>query len=158
MPGVQFNVSKGREVEFYNRVNGNDPTNSVFVMLVLNEVSSIYDLRDYETLSSLLGDYDEVSNTGYSRKTINDAAIGNYTIDHTNNRIPLTLPLQTFATISAGDNWDVVVVCYDNDSTGGTDANIVPISAHELRISGTLLVPNGDDILVDLSSAWITAV
>ena len=80
-----------------------------------------------------------------------------FTVDNTNNWVLLTLPLQTFSTISAGDNWDIVVVGYDNDTTGGTDANIVPITAAELRISGTAIVPAGGNILIDFSSGWITA-
>ena len=159
MAAVQANVAKGREVEFYNRVNDNDPTNSAFIMAVIAAGGDMLTtLQDYATFATLFaGPSNEVTNTGYSRKTITDSDIAPYTVDNTNNWIALTLPLQTFSTITAGDVWDIVVLGYDNDTTGGTDANIVPISYHELRYLGTALSPNGGNILIDFSGGWITA-
>ena len=46
---------------------------------------------------------------------------------------------------------------YDSDTTGGTDANIIPISFHELRYLGTAISPNGGNVLIDFSGGWITA-
>jgi hypothetical protein len=158
---VQFNISKGREVELYGRVDGNDPTNSALIMMVLasGSTNGINGLIDFDTFAAITsGGYTEVTNTGYSRKTLTDANLSAYTVDDTNNRILLTLPLQTFTTISAGDTWDIVVVGYDSDTTGGTDANIVPITASELREDGTALVPAGANIVIDFSSGWIAAV
>jgi hypothetical protein len=158
---VQFNISKGREVEFYERVNSNDPTNSALIMMVLESgsVGGILGLVDFDTFSAITaGGYTEVGNTGYSRKTLTDADLAAWSPDDTNNRVLLVLPLQTFTTISAGDTWDIVVVGYDSDTTGGTDANIVPITAGELRENGTALVPSGGNIIIDFSSGWIAAV
>lgn len=158
MSAIQFNASKGREVEFYNRVDTNDPTNSALIMMVIaTGGEGIAALRDYATFSTLLASNPEVTNTGYSRKTLTDSSLSAYTVDNTNNWILLTLPLQTFSTISAGTNWDIVVVGYDSDTTSGTDANIVPITAAELRITGTAIVPAGGNIVIDFSSGWITA-
>ena len=163
MASVQFNVSKGREVELYNRVDGNDPTNSAFILMILKSgsTSGINGLVDFDTFAAILaGGYTEVTNTGYSRKTVTDSSISPYVVDDTNNRILLTLPLQTFTTISAGNTWDIVVVGYDSDTTSGTDANIVPITGHELRTSGGIaLVPDGTNpLVVDPSAGWIAAV
>lgn len=161
MADVQFTISKGREVEFYNRVDSNDPTNSALIMMVLatGSVDGINGLIDFDTFSAITGGgYTEVTNTGYSRKTLTDANLSAWTPDDTNNRVLLTLPLQTFTTISAGDNWDIVVVGYDSDTTSGTDANIVPITASELRVNGTAMVPAGDNLIIDYSSGWIVAV
>ena len=97
------------------------------------------------------------TNTGYSRKTLTDSSLSAYTVDTTNHWILLTLPLQTFSTISAGSSWDMVLVGYDSDTTSGTDANVVPITAAELRISGTAIVPAGGNVVIDYSSGWITA-
>jgi len=160
MASVQLNCSKGREVEYYNRVDSNDPTNSALIMMVLASGSAdgVYGLTDFATFSAITsGGYTEVTNTGYSRKTLTDAQLSAFTVDNTNNRILLTLPLQTFSTISAGDTWDLVVVGYDNDTTGGTDANIVPITASEIRYQGTAIVPSGGNIVIDFSAGWIVA-
>jgi hypothetical protein len=159
MAGVTFNISKGREVEFYNRVDTNDPTNSALIMVVLaTGGDTIYQLRGYDTLAAVLsGPSNEATNPGYSRKTLTDANLSAWTPDDTNNRVLLTLPLQTFTSITAGDIWDIVLLCYDSDTTGGTDANIVPITASELRINGTAIPPNSDDIVIDFSSGWVMA-
>jgi len=160
MSSIQFNISKGREVEFYNRVDTNDPTNSALIMLVLaagGEGVNSTAMRDYDTVSALLVSNPEVTNTGYSRKTLTDSSLSAFTVDDTNNWILLTLPLQTFSTISAGDTWDIVVVAYDPDTTGGTDANLVPITAGEIRENGTAIAPAGGNVIIDFSGGWITA-
>lgn len=160
MSDVQFNISKGREVEFYNRVDSNDPTNSALIMMVLKSGSTdgVFGLADFDTFSAITsGGYTEVTNTGYSRKTLTDASLSAFTVDDTNNRILLLLPIQTFTTISAGDIWDIVVVGYDNDTTSGTDANIVPITASEIRFNGSAITPAGDNIVIDYSAGWIMA-
>lgn len=159
MSDVAFNIAKGREVELYNRVASNDPANSALIMMVLETGSAgINGLVDFDTFAAILaGGYTEVGNTNYARKTLTDAALAAWAPDDTNNRVLLTLPLQTFSTISAGDNWDIVIVGYDSDTTAGTDANIVPISASELRVNGTAMVPAGDNLIIDYSSGWIMA-
>jgi len=163
MASIQFNISKGREVELYNRVDGNDPTNSAFILMILASGSAdgVNGLVDFDTFAAITaGGYTEVTNAGYARKTLTDASISPYTVDDTNNRILLTLPLQTFSGVSAGDTWDIGVWGYDSDTTSGSDANIVPISAHELRTSGGIaLVPDGTNpLVVDPSAGWIAAV
>lgn len=160
MASVQFNISKGREVEFYNRVDNNDPANSALIMLVLasGSTNGVNGLVDFDTVAAITaGGYTEVTNVGYSRKTLTDANLSAWTPDDTNNRVLLTLPLQTFTTISAGNTWDLVVVAYDSDTTSGTDANLVPITGGELRENGTAIVPGGANIVIDFSSGWIAA-
>ena len=156
-----FNQSLGREVELYNRVQTNDPTNSALIMLVLASAGLEADstLKTAATVSALLaGSTNEVTNTGYGRKTLTDAVLSAFTVDNTNNQILLTLPLQTFTTISAGDLWSKVVVAYDNDTTSGTDANIVPVTAADLRIGGSVISPNGSNIVIDFTAGFVYAV
>jgi hypothetical protein len=160
MASLQFNISKGREVELYERVNSNDPANSALIMLVLatGSVGGLEGLRDFDTVSAVLaGGYTEVTNTGYARKTLTDTALAAWAPDDTNNRVALVLPLQTFTTITAGSNWDIAIVAYDNDTTAGTDANLIPISASETRYQGAALVPAGDNLVIDYSAAWAYA-
>lgn len=105
-------------------------------------------LRDYDTLSALLaGASNEVTNTGYARKVLTDADISAGTVDDTNDRVTLTFPTQTWTAVAAGDSWRKLLVCYDSDTTSGTDANIVPVTAHDMLISGAPIVPSGADIL-----------
>ena len=152
MAGFSFNVALGREVELYNRVNDSDPTNAVFVLLVLasSGLETDADLKDYDTLSALLASTNnEVTNTGYARKVLTDANIAAYTVDDDDDSITLELVDQTFATISAGDSWRKALLCYDSDSTGGTDANIIPVKAFDVidPETGAAVIPTGDDII-----------
>lgn len=157
MADYGFNISKGREVEFYNRVRVNDPTNAVLVLVLLNDSGLITDLLDADTLAAVTAIIPEITNAGYSRIVLDQADLAAWAPDDSNNRIDLGLGVNVFPTISAGDVIDIGVVCYDPDSTGGADSAIIPITAHELRIGGAKIPGNGDDIEWDLSS-WVSAV
>lgn len=159
MASVQLNISKGREVEFYNNVENNLFANSALIMMVLASGSpGINGLTDFDTFAAILaGGYTEVTNTNYARKTLTDSDLSAWAPDDTNNRVLLTLPLQTFSNIAAGDVWDIVVVGYDQDTTSGTDANIVPITAGEIRENGTAIVPDTSNVIISFASVWIIA-
>lgn len=160
MSNFTFNVSLGREVEFHNRVDGDDPANSALILVVLAAAALEADsvLKDYDTLSALLaGASNEVTNGGYARKTLTQADLTPYTVDDTTNSITLPLANQTWATIVAGDSWSKLLICYDNDTTGGTDANIVPVVAQDLFIDGVATVPNGNNIIVAFPLGYCVA-
>lgn len=158
MANQSFDVSLGREVEFWSRVDGNDPTNAAFVLMVLTSSGLESDavLRTYATFSSLLAaTNDEVTNTGYSRIILDQTDIAAYTVNTTDHTITLPLADQTFPTISAGDNWRKLVVGYDSDTAGGTDANIVPVCHLDLLIDGVAVVPNGNDIFLSFPNGLL---
>jgi hypothetical protein len=155
-----FNIAKGRTVELHTRVNDNDPANSALILVVLAEtgIESEDVLQDYDTLSALLaGASNEVTNVGYARKTLTDVEIAAPTVDDTNNWVVITFSTQTWTTISAGDSWRTLLVCYDSDTTAGTDANIVPMYGIDLFIDGAATIPNGDDIVVALPNGYAIA-
>lgn len=154
-----FNVALGRETEFHNRVDNNDPANSALILVVLAAATIEGDnvLKDYDTLAAVLATSLEVTNTNYARKTLTDANISPYTVDDSTNSITLPLPTQTFTTIDPGDDWAKLLVCYDSDTTGGTDANIVPVVALDLLITGAAVVPNGNDIIVAFPTGYCVA-
>lgn len=160
MAAFQFNVSLGREVELYNRVNSNDPAASALLMVVLAETGLELDsvLRDKDTLADVLsGTTNEVTNGSYARKVLTDTELANYVVDDSANSITLVLPSQTFTAIAAGDSWKKALICYDSDTAAGTDADIIPITAHDLLINNVAIVPAGDNIVVDLSAGFVVA-
>ena len=160
MSDFTFNIAKGRTVELHNRVDGNDPTNAALILVVLAEAALESDvlLRDYDTLSALLaGASSEVTNTGYARKTLTDANISAATVDDVNDQATVSFAAQTFSTISAGDSWRKLLVCYDSDTTAGTDSNIIPVTAHDLLISGAAIIPAGADIVVSAPDGYCIA-
>jgi len=118
-------------------------------------------LRDYDTLSALLaGASNEVTNTGYARITITDSGLAAYTVDDSLDQIVLPLANQTTAAISSGDTWSKLLICYDNDTTGGTDANIIPVKAFDIRdpITGVAITPSGGTITHSFPSGYHISV
>jgi hypothetical protein len=151
MADFVFNIAKGRVAELYNRVDSNDPANSALVILILatSGIESDATLQDVDTVSALVaGTTNEVTNTGYARKTLTDADIVAFAPDDTNNRVDLDIPDQTWTAVASGDGWNDFVVSYDSDTTGGTDANIVPLTQHDF-----VVVPDGSDITAQIATA-----
>jgi hypothetical protein len=158
MGAFTFDIALGREVELYNRVDTDDPTDSALLMVVLAatglEADSV--LRTYATLSALLaGASNEVTQAAYARKTLTQANLSAFAPDTTSHKTTLSLPLQTFTAILAGDSWSKVLICYDGDTAGGTDANVIPVTAADLRVSDVAIVPNGSNIVIDFSSGFV---
>lgn len=153
MANFSANIALGREVEFYNRVDSNDPVNSAFIIMVLANAGLESDavLKDKDDFAAVVsGTTNEVTNGGYTRKTITDADLAAFTVDDTLDRIVLQMPTQTWVTIAAGDLWRKLVICYDNDTMAGTDANLVPVKFYDILVNGAALIPNGNNII----GAW----
>lgn len=146
-----FNIAKGRVAEFYFRIDNNDPANSAFIILILATagIESDATLVDVDTVSALVaGATNEVTNAGYARKTLTDADLTAFAPDDTNNRVDLDIPDQTWTGVAAGDGWNDFVVAYDSDTTGGTDANVVPCTMHDFVVT-----PDGSDITAQIAAA-----
>lgn len=114
-------------------------------------------LKDYNDLAAILAaSNDEPTNVGYARITVTDAGLGPYTVDDALNEIRLPLANQTTAAISAGDSWSKLLICYDNDTTAGTDANIIPVKAFDIRdpITGAPIAPSGGTITHSFPSGY----
>ena len=151
MANIVFNRGKGRGVEWAERVNANDPTNAVLVVAVLatSGIEADATLIDLDSFSALVaGTTNEVTNSGYARKVLDQAAGITVTYDDTNDRVDVFFPDQTWTAVAAGDGWNDVVVAYDSDSTAGTDANILPHTLHDFVVT-----PDGSDITLDVPTA-----
>jgi hypothetical protein len=126
-----FNIAKGRVTELVNRVNLNDPANSVVIVAVWNAgAATDATLKDYTTHAAVEADANaaEVTNTGYARKVLNDTSGMTVTTDQTNDRVDVDMPDQT--------------------STAGTDANVVPMTWHDF-----IVTPDGSDIVAQVNAA-----
>lgn len=151
MADFVYNIAKGRVAELYNRVDTNDPANSALVIVVLaaSGIETDAVLKDKDTLSDVLsGTTNEVTNTGYARKVLTDADLVAFAPDDTNDRVDLDIPDQTWTGVGAGDAWSKLAICYDNDTTTGTDANIVPLTQHDFAVT-----PDGSDITAQIAAA-----
>lgn len=151
MANFVFNIAKGRVAELYNRVDTNDPANSAIVAVVLATAGLETDavLMDKATLADVVvGTTNEVTNTGYARKVLTDVDLAAFAADNTNDRVDLDIADLAFGAISAGDGWSKLVLCYDSDTTLGTDANIVPLCAYD-----AVLTPDGSAITLVINAA-----
>jgi len=150
MANFVFNIAKGRVAELYNRVDINDPVNSALVIVVIESTATDATLRDLTTLSAVLGDVNtaEVTNTNYTRYNLTDTDIVAFAPDNTNDRVDLDIPDQMWTAVAAGDNWTDFLVCYDVDTTGGTDVNIVVLTQHDFVVT-----PDGSDITAQIDAA-----
>lgn len=150
MADLVFNISKGRVAELYNRVDSNDPANSALIIAAIDANGDTdATMKDRDDLSALLGGTaNEVTNTNYARKTLTDADITAFAPDDTNDRVDLDIPDQTWTAIAAGTAWTDLLICYDSDTTGGTDSNIVPMTLHDFAVT-----PDGSDIVAQIAAA-----
>jgi hypothetical protein len=146
-----YNRAKGRGTEWAERVNANDPTNAVLVLMALaaSGVESDATLLDKDDFAAIVaGATNEVTNSGYARKVLDQAAGITITYDDTNDRVDVAIPDQTFTAVAAGDSWSDIVIGYDSDSTGGADSAILPHTQHDFVVT-----PDGSDITVDVPAA-----
>jgi len=151
MADFVFNIAKGRVVEYYNRVKNNDPANSALIVVAIDANGDTdATMRDRDDLAVLLGGTaNEVTNSGYARKVLTDADLAALPApDDVNDRFDIDLPDQTFSAIVAGTAWTDLIICYDPDTTGGTDSAIIPLTCHDFPIT-----PDGSDIIAQIAAA-----
>lgn len=142
MANIVFNVAKGRIVEYYNRVENNDPANSAIILVPIEtsglEADSV--LIDKDDLAAVLsGTTNEQTTMG--RKTLTDTELAALPApDDTNDRYEVSLPTTTW-TAATGNAISKILVCYDSDTTAGTDSNIIPLTMFDFAVT-----PSGTDI------------
>ena len=80
-----FNIAKGKVNEYVDRVDGNDPTNSALVLVVLEANQADATLEDYDNLSLLLANAGntESAATNYARPVLTDTDISASAVDDT---------------------------------------------------------------------------
>jgi len=142
MANIVFNIAKGAVAAYYDRVKGNDPANSAIILVPLETSGLEADstLIDVDTLTALLaGATNEQTTMG--RKTLTNAELAAIPApDDGNDRNDRSLPTVTWSAAS-GNAISKIAVCYDPDTTGGTDADIIPLTMFDFAQT-----PSGADI------------
>lgn len=152
MANFTFNIAKGRIAEFVNRVDSNDPANSAIILVPLSASDSAANAQDADTLTAALATaINEQTAGGWVRKTLTDAdfVAGDYEPNDTDDRMDVSLPSVTWTGPTAGNNTTGLLVCYDSDTTGGNDDNIIPLTHHDFAVTadGNDVVLNAGDFL-----------
>jgi hypothetical protein len=147
---LSFNIAKGAVSLYYQNVDGNNPANSAFVIVVIDANGDTdATMKDRDDLTALLGGLaNEVTNTNYARKTLTDVELTAFAPDDVNDRVDLDIPDLTWTAVAAGTAWTDMLVCYDNDTTAGTDANVTPLTLHDFAVT-----PDGSDITAQIAAA-----
>lgn len=139
-----FNIAKGRVVEYYNRVKGNDPAASRFTVLLLETDVVDATMEDYDDLAAILaGASIEAAFTNYARVHLEDTDLAALPApDDTNNRYEVDIPdtVWTAAGGAANETLARLIVCYDPLGTN-IDANLIPLTFHDFVIT-----TNGGDM------------
>lgn len=141
MANFVFNISKGRVVEFYNRVESNDPAASTFEIMPL-ETSGIETQANLEDSPSFVEVLDGTTNeqTTMGRKNLTDTELAALPApDYGNNRYDLDLPDVTW-TAAGGNPISALVIGYD--PSGGADSTILPMTHHDFVVT-----PDNSDIV-----------
>ena len=145
MANFVFNIAKGRVAEFFNRVDSNDPANSAIILVPCSASDTEANAQDADTLTAALATaINEQSSGGWSRKTLTDADLSAIAVDDTNNRMPATLPQVTWTGPTVGNDTTGLLICYDGDTTGGTDANIIPLVHCDFAVTA-----DGNDVILN---------
>jgi hypothetical protein len=150
-----MNIAKGRVAEYNNRIDSNDPANSAFIVVLLKTVEADATLKDYDSLGAILAAGGGTANveanfTNYARKTLTDADTSATTPDDTNDRMDIDVADFTWTTAGGATNNTLakLLICYDPDTTSGTDSNIIPLTAHDF-----VATTDGTDLTAQIAAS-----
>lgn len=135
-----FNIAKGRVVEFYNRVENNDPAASGLVVSLWTGAITDATLRDLDDIAAIEADAGAAESvaTAYVRKVLTDTELAALPApDDTNDRYEVDIPDQVWTAIGNGANSTLtrLIIAYDADTAAGTDANILPLTFHDFSVT-----------------------
>ncbi|MFI8299992.1 hypothetical protein ACIGCZ_29110 [Streptomyces nigra] len=139
MGNIVFNQALGRLAHYASL----PATNDALIMVPLEASGLVTDatMRDYDTLDAVLaGASNEQTTMG--RKTLASVTA---TVDDTNDRVNIDAADVTW-TAATGNAIGAVVICYDPDTTTGTDADLIPLTKHDVTMT-----PDGSDFTLTIS-------
>lgn len=141
-----FNIAKGKIRYFAELPAANDAL--IVVLLKASGLEADDTLNNYATLSTLLAaSNDECDFTNYARKTLASVTI---TEDDTANHTDLDAADFTYSSAGGATNNTVgkAIICYDPDTTGGTDADLVPVAYYDCSFT-----TDGSDVTLQVATA-----
>lgn len=140
MADLVFNIAKGRAAELAGLSASDDAL--ILVPLEEDDLADDATLVDMDSLDAILsGTTNEQTTLG--RKTLANVTV---TVDDVNDRVNIDAD-DVVWTSASGNAIGAVVICYDPDTTGGTDADLVPLV--KLDAAAT---PSGGDITLQFDA------
>jgi hypothetical protein len=147
MPDFAYNRSKGRTVQFAELIlaSASPYANAAFILQATNSTATDATLLDLDDFAAIEANANtaEATNSGYARKVIDETGEGlTVTYDDTNDRVDIDISDMTWTAVATSPGaWTDLIFGFDNDTTGGTDSNILPCSQHDFAVT-----PDGSDI------------
>ncbi|WP_354643874.1 hypothetical protein [Kitasatospora camelliae] len=139
MGNIVFNIALAKVAYYASLPAANDAL--IAVPIETSGIVSDATMRDYDDLSTLLaGASNEQTTMG--RKTLASVTV---TVDDTNDRVAVDCADITW-TAATGNAISAIVICYDPDTTTGTDADLIPLTKHDFTIT-----PDGSDVTATIS-------
>ena len=140
-----FNISKGK-IKYYTELPA---TNDALIIVLLKSAGLEADatLADHDNLSVLLAaTNDEADATNYVRKSLTTAT---NTVDDTNNWLDVDITDQVWTNLGGATNNTLgkLLVCYDPDTTVGTDTTVVPLTYHDFAVTS-----DGSSVTAEIAS------
>jgi len=136
-----LNIAKGKVAYYATLPAANDAL--IAVPIETTGIESDATLQDYDDLATLLAASNNEQST-MGRKTLASVTV---TVDDTNNRVDVDAADITW-TAATGNAISAILICYDADTTSGTDSNIVPLVKLD-----AVATPAGGDITFAFNSA-----
>ncbi|WP_306317229.1 MULTISPECIES: hypothetical protein [unclassified Streptomyces] len=122
---VVFNVALGRVAHLASLPAANDGL--ILIPLEASGLETDAVLRDKDTVADVVaGSTNEQTTVG--RKPLTGVTV---TVDDTNDRVNIDAADVTWSS-PTGNPVGAVVICYDPDTTGGTDADLIPLTKHDV--------------------------
>lgn len=134
MADIVFNVALGKVAYYASLPAAND----ALILVPIEATGIVTDviMRDYHDLGTLIaGASNEQVTMG--RKTLAAVTV---TVNDVNDRVDIDSADVTW-TAATGNPVAALVICYDPDTTVGTDADLIPLSKHDFAVT-----PDGTDL------------
>ena len=139
---VVMNVALGRVAHLASLPAANDGL--VLIPLEAAGLETDAVLRDKDTFADVVsGTTNEQTTVG--RKPLTGVTV---TVDDTNDRVGIDAADVTW-TSPTGNPVGAVVICYDPDTTGGTDADLIPLTKHDVTWS-----PDGNNFSLTIADFY----
>lgn len=140
MSDFVFNIAKGKAAYYATLPAANDAL--IVIPIEASGVESDATLIDYDTVSALLAAANNEQST-MGRKTVTSVTV---TVDDANNRVDVDIADITW-TAATGNAISDLLIAYDPDTTGGTDADLIPLTWHDFSIT-----PDGSDVTATVAN------
>jgi hypothetical protein len=148
MASIVFNTALAKLAYYAGLPAANDGL--VLIPLESSGLESDAVLRDKDDFAAVVaGTTNEQSTVG--RKPLTGVTV---TVDDTNDRVALAMASVVWSS-PTGNAIGAVVICYDPDTTTGTDSDLIPLTKHDLTWSpdGNAFTLSGADFFRASSTA-----